>query len=46
MVYYVSVSLVRIISGGLCKSVGPGVNDRVTIDIFDTSDDPLLEFVF
>ena len=41
----ISVSLVRIISGALGKSVGPCVDDRVAIDVVDTSHDAFLELV-
>jgi hypothetical protein len=37
--------VVRIISGGLGKLVGPGVDDGVTIDVLDTGHDALFEFL-
>ena len=41
----VNVSVVRIISGGLGKLVGPSVDDGMAIDVVDAGDDALLEFV-
>src|SRR5579862_6366549 len=38
--------MVRIISGSLGEFIGPGVDDRMAIDVIDTGDDALLEFVF
>jgi hypothetical protein len=38
--------MVRIISGGLGELIGPGVDDGMAIDVVDTSQDALFEFVF
>ena len=38
--------MVRIISGSLGEFVGPGVDDRMAIDVVDTGHDAVLEFVF
>ena len=38
--------LVRIISGSLGEFVGPSVDDRMAINIVDTSHDALLKLVF
>src|ERR1700731_3701856 len=46
LTYQVSVSLIRIISGGLGELVGPCVDDRVAINVLDTSRDALLELLF
>jgi hypothetical protein len=43
---YTSVSMVRIISGGLGEFVGPGVDNRVSIDVLDPTHDAFFEFVF
>src|ERR1700716_210285 len=40
-----SVFVDRIISGGLGELVGPGVVDRMAIDVLDTGHDALLELV-
>jgi hypothetical protein len=40
-----SVSLVRIISGGLGEFVGPSMDDGMAIDLVDTGHDALLELV-
>src|SRR5206468_1377013 len=40
-----SVSMIRIISGGLSEPVGPSVDNGIPIDVLDTSHDALLEFV-
>jgi len=37
--------VVRIISGGLGKLVGPSVDDGMAIDVVDAGHDALLEFV-
>ena len=42
----VSVSVVRIISGGLGKLVGPSVDDGMAIDVVDAGHDALLELLF
>ena len=36
--------MVRIISGGLGKLVGPSVDDGMAIDVVDAGHDALLEF--
>src|ERR1700731_2736320 len=46
LTYQVSVSLIRIISGGLGELVGPCVDDRVAINILDTSRDARPELLF
>src|SRR5712691_4212973 len=41
-----SVSKVRIISGGFVELVGPSVDDRMLVEVFDGGHDTVLEFYF
>ena len=38
--------MVRIISGSLIEFVGPGVDDGMPVDVGDSGQDPLLQFLF
>ncbi len=44
--HWVSVFEIRIISGGLVELVGPGVNDRIVVEVVYSGHEALFEFLF
>ena len=44
-VYWYSVSIDRLLSCRLADPIGPGVNDRITVEVVEIGQDAAFEFV-